>query len=85
MHRRSFWIFVVAATISGGSARAADGEGEYRLSGPLASGNLAVYFVHGKSSDGPVPLTLQEAMANDARAVKEGRQSSLRYYPSPRS
>jgi hypothetical protein len=71
MHRRSFWIFVVAATISGGSARAADGEGEYRLSGPLASGNLAVYFVHGKSSDGPVPLTLQEAMANDAVRVYE--------------
>jgi hypothetical protein len=31
------------------------------------------------------PLTAKEAMANDARAVKEGRQASLRYYPSPRS
>jgi hypothetical protein len=74
MDRRAFRklsILLLAATISGGSARAADGEGEYRLSGPLVSGNLAVYFVHGRSSNGPVPLTLQEAMANDAVRVYE--------------
>src|SRR5438105_1636210 len=63
MDRRAWWklpILLLAATISGG-AGAADGEGEYRLTGPLASENLAVYFIHGNSSAEPVPLTLQEA------------------------
>ena len=48
MDRRAWWklpILLLAATISGG-AGAADGEGEYRLTGPLASENLAVYFIH---------------------------------------
>jgi hypothetical protein len=74
MDRRAFRklpILLLAAAISGGGARAADGEGEYRLAGPLVSANLAVYFVHGKSNAGPVPLTLQEAMANDAVRVYE--------------
>jgi hypothetical protein len=71
MHRRSFWILLLAASISAGSARAADGEGEDRLSGPLVSANLAVYFIHGKSAGGPVPLTLQEAMAKEAVRVYE--------------
>jgi hypothetical protein len=62
---------LLAATISSGGAWAADGESEYRLSGPLVSANLAVYFVHGKSSAGPVPSTLQEAMANEAVRVYE--------------
>src|SRR5207244_3702381 len=54
-----------------GGAGAADGEGEYRLTGPLASENLAVYFIHGNSSAEPVPLTLQEAMAKDRVRVYE--------------
>jgi hypothetical protein len=62
---------LLAATISSGGAWAADGESEYRFSGPLVSANLAVYFVHGKSSAGPVPSTLQEAMANEAVRVYE--------------
>jgi hypothetical protein len=35
------------------------------------SENLAIYFIHGKSSAGPVPLTLQEAMAKDSVRVYE--------------
>src|SRR5437773_3860790 len=73
MHRsafRSLPILLLAATISGG-ARGADGEAEYRVSGPLAIENLAVYFIHGKSSPGSVPLTLQEAMATDSVRVYE--------------
>jgi hypothetical protein len=35
------------------------------------SENLAVDFIHGKSSPAPVPLTLQEAMAKDAVRVYE--------------
>src|SRR5262245_35310895 len=73
MHRRAFRnlpILLLAATIAGG-ARAADSEAEYRFSGPLVSENLAVYFIHGESSAGPVPLTLQEAMAREAVQVYE--------------
>ena len=36
---------------------------EHRVSGPLVHENLAVYFIHGKSAPGKVPLTLEEAMA----------------------
>jgi hypothetical protein len=42
-----------------------------RLTGPLSHDNLAVYFVHGASKAGPVPLTLQEALAQEAVRVSE--------------
>ena len=73
MHHGSFSnlaILLLVATSSGG-ARAADSDSEHRLSGPAVSENLAVYFVLGNSSDGPVPLTLQEAMADDTVRVYE--------------
>ena len=73
MHCGSFSnlaILLLVATSSGG-ARAADSDSEHRLSGPAVSENLAVYFVLGNSSDGPVPLTLQEAMADDTVRVYE--------------
>ena len=38
------------------------------LSGPHTAGNLAVYFLHGPSQPGPVPLTLGEAL-KQARVV----------------
>jgi hypothetical protein len=43
----------------------------YRLSGPVSHGNLAIYFVHGRSRSGPVPLTLQEAMEKKVVEVRE--------------
>jgi hypothetical protein len=43
----------------------------YRLSGPLTHDNLAVYFVHGESRPGPVPLTLQEALVKKTVEVRE--------------
>ena len=42
-----------------------------RVSGPLVHENLAVYFIHGKSAPGKVPLTLEEAMASGAVKVRE--------------
>src|ERR1700737_5439182 len=42
-----------------------------RISGPIVHENLAVYFIHGKSAPGKVPLTLEEAMASDAVKVRE--------------
>jgi hypothetical protein len=69
MRRRTFAIFLAVATISGGAR--ADFDSGQRLSGPLVSENLAVYFIHGEPSPGPVPLTLQEAMANHTVRVYE--------------
>ena len=43
----------------------------YRLSEPIVHGNLAIYFVHGTSRGGPVPLTLQEALARKIVEVRE--------------
>jgi hypothetical protein len=42
-----------------------------RVSGPLVHENLAVYFIHGRSAPGKVPLTLEEAMASGAVTVRE--------------
>ena len=42
-----------------------------RISGPLVHENLAVYFVHGSSTRGKVPLTLEEALAGGAVKVRE--------------
>src|SRR5882724_8957636 len=42
-----------------------------RVSGPVVHENLAIYFIHGKSAPGKVPLTLEEAMAKGAVKVRE--------------
>lgn len=42
-----------------------------RLSGPFVHANLAVYFVHGRSAPGRVPLTLDEALARGVTKVRE--------------
>jgi hypothetical protein len=62
-------ILVAAAAFAVG-ARAAEPE-PYRISGPVVHENLAIYFVHGPSLAGPVPLTLQEALATGSAQVRE--------------
>jgi hypothetical protein len=42
-----------------------------RVSGPLVHENLAVYFIHGKSAAGKLPLTLDEALARGVVLVRE--------------
>lgn len=54
-----------------GAAHAAQDPEPVRYSGPLSHENLTVYFVHGPSKDGPVPLTLQEALTRGAVQVRE--------------
>lgn len=44
---------------------------ETTVSGPHTHHNLSVYFIHGKSADGPVPLTLEEALAKGLVEVHE--------------
>jgi hypothetical protein len=58
------------AQIGASQAQAETGDG-YRLSGPAVHGNLAIYFVHGQSRGGPVPLTLAEALARKSIEVRE--------------
>lgn len=44
---------------------------DYRVSSPILHENLAIYFVHGKSAAGKVPLTLDEALAKGVVKVRE--------------
>ncbi len=60
--------FIMLSAAGPGATQAPEG---YRLSGPVVHGNLAVYFVHGKSAPGKVPLTLEEAMAKGTVKVRE--------------
>ncbi len=55
----------------GGAHAETDNPDGYRLSDPVMHGNLAIYFVYGKSRGGPVPLTLQEALARKVITVRE--------------
>jgi len=65
------------ATI-GASSGAAFADTSTRISGPLVHENLAVYFIHGASAAGPVPLTLQEALAKGSvQVVETGRVNEL--------
>jgi hypothetical protein len=74
MHRRDFLttaaVFGSAAPIVGWPGLAA-AIAPPRVSGPFAHDNLALYFAHGPSAPGPVPLTLQEALAKGSVLVHE--------------
>src|SRR5256885_7833566 len=41
-----------------------------RISGPVTHENLTVFFIHGKSAPGKLPLTLQEALAKPAAEAR---------------
>ncbi len=64
-------LAATASVISALVPREARAEPQPAISGPFAHGNLAIYFVHGPSAEGPVPLTLQEAMARGTVHVVE--------------
>ena len=46
----------------------------YRVSGPFTHENLSLYFVHGEADKGPIPLTLEEALAKQRIRVDETGQ-----------
>ena len=64
-------ILVAICLLPVGAHAQTDHPDGYRLSGPVSHGNLAIYFVHGASRSGPVPLTLQEAMEKKVVEVRE--------------
>ncbi len=43
----------------------------YRVTGPVVHANLAIFFIHGTSAPGKVPLTLDEALARGKVRVYE--------------
>ncbi len=61
---------VSAAAFGLGSAQPASAAAQ-KISGPFVHDNLAVYFIHGESGGGPVPLTLAEAIEKGAVLVRE--------------
>jgi hypothetical protein len=64
-----------ALGFSGGAALADPGT---RVSGPHVHANLAVYFVHGVSVGGAVPLTLQEALGKgQVQVIETGKVNEL--------
>lgn len=70
---RSYWTkflnaILLTACFMGTPSPAAD---DQRISGPFTHENLAIYLVHGNSSSGPVPLTLDEALAKKLAKVHE--------------
>jgi hypothetical protein len=69
MHRRTF-VALAASSLALLTLYPARAD-EYRVSGPVIHDNLAIYLVHGKSAAGPVPLTLDEALAKRTVKVHE--------------
>ena len=68
-------ILLVLVVPQRGSAQADSvGPDGYRLSEPVSHGNLAIYFIHGASRGGPVPLTLEEALQHKTIVVRETGQ-----------
>jgi hypothetical protein len=69
-------LAVLVATLTASIALAA--EPALRISGPQVHDNLAVYFLHGASTGGPVPLTLAEALETGrVRVVETGNVNAL--------
>jgi len=69
--RHAYAILAAAAACLAAVGVATAEPEPYRISGPVVHENLAIYFVHGPSVNGPVPLTLQEALANGSAQVRE--------------
>jgi hypothetical protein len=71
MHRSfaALAIFLTLLVLCG--VPAAHANDSYRITGPFAHDNLAVYFLHGASAAGAVPLTLAEALAAKKVIVHE--------------
>lgn len=55
-------------------AASAQADDERQISGPYTHENLSIYFIHGESAPGPVPLTLQEALQKDVVEVIETQE-----------
>ncbi len=77
MHRRAAVAFLalVSPLLAFAAASGARADASFRVTGPVTHENLTVYFIHGPSAAGPVPLTLAEAL--DARSVRVAETGSV--------
>ncbi|MDO9384429.1 MAG: hypothetical protein Q7T86_16375 [Hyphomicrobiaceae bacterium] len=64
-------VLAIAPLFGFAFAPAARADDPSKVSGPHTHENLSIYFIHGKSADGPVPLTLEEALAKGFVEVHE--------------
>ena len=80
MLSRSFAPLAVAAFAAcGAGSGPALAETDQRLSGPHVHHNLAVYFIHGESAAGTVPLTLDEALIKGkVQVIETGQVNELK-------
>jgi hypothetical protein len=80
MHIIAFTAAGIGALgIAVGVSRTAWAEPAPVITGPHVHENLAVYFVHGPSAPGAVPLTLQEALAKGSvRVIETGEVNELK-------
>ena len=77
INRRVLPIAVILAgfVAAHAPAVAAPGLDRSTVSGPVAHGNLAVYFVHRRTAGTSPPLALQQAMANGTAQITASRNS----------
>ena len=64
-------VSAFSLAVSEAKNAAAAAAGDLKISGPHTHGNLAVYFIHGESAKGPVPLTLAEGLERGGVRVFE--------------
>ncbi len=70
---------IAVFSLMAAAPRSALADAKTRISGPHVHENLAVYFLHGTSADGPVPLTLQEALdQGSVRILETGNVNELK-------
>ncbi len=74
MHRRSFALAAASAALLALAVPASGRAEGPRITGPVVHENLAIYFIHGPSAPGAIPLTLQEAMLKGVVKVHETGQ-----------
>jgi hypothetical protein len=78
MRITAFAPLVAAALAALGTAVRPATAADTRISEPFVHDNLAVYFVHGDSVAGPVPLSLQEGLAKGTvRVIETGSVNEL--------
>ncbi len=71
-HSSTVFPILLAATASAAFALTREAKAaDQSISGPYTHENLTIFLVHGKSAEGPVPLTLDEALGKGNVKVHE--------------